>query len=112
MGDGRGHWEGNTLVIESTNFTDRSAYRNANGAILRLIERFARVAPDQVRWEVTIEDPSTWTRPWSFAMPLRMDDREAILEYACHEGNLGLKHLISIANTEEAAADQAVEKRK
>jgi hypothetical protein len=108
MGDGRGHWEGNTLVVESTNFTDRSAYRNANGGTLRLIERFTRVAPDKVRWEVTIDDPSTWARPWSFEMPLRMDDREAILEYACHEGNLGLKHLISIANTEEAAADEAV----
>ncbi len=110
MGDGRGHWEGNTLVVESTNFTDRSAFRNANARTLRLIERFTRIAPDKVRWQVTVDDPSTWTRSWSFGMPLRMDDREAILEYACHEGNLGLKHLIGIANIEEAAAGDAGKK--
>ena len=110
MGDARGHWEGSTLVVETTNFTDRSAYRNADGATLRLVERFTRTAPDRVKWEVTIDDPSTWTHAWAFSMPLRMDDREAILEYSCHEGNLGLKHLISIANTEEAEADAAVRK--
>jgi hypothetical protein len=106
MGDARGHWDGNTLVVESTNFSDRSAFRNADGKTLHLIERFTRVAPDKVRWEVTVDDPSTWTRPWSFGLPLRMDDREAILEYACHEGNLGLENLIHIASLEQAAAER------
>ena len=110
MGDARGHWDGNTLVVETTNFTDRSAFRNANGGTLRLVERFTRVAPDRVTWEVTVDDPSTWMKPWMFSMPLRMDDREAILEYSCHEGNYGLQNLIVIARGEQQAADDAAKK--
>src|SRR6266576_7202031 len=63
MGDARGHWEGDTLVVETTNFKERSAYRNANGGTLKLTERFAKTAPERIRWSVTVEDPSTWTRP-------------------------------------------------
>jgi hypothetical protein len=108
MGDARGHWEGETLVVDTTNFTDRSAYRNSNGATLRIVERFTPVAPDRLKWQVTVDDPATWTRPWTIAMPLRMDDREAILEYSCHEGNVGLRDLISIASTEQSKADELV----
>jgi hypothetical protein len=97
MGDSRGHWEGNTLVIETTNFSDRSAYRNANAGTLRLIERFSRPAPGRVEWAVTVDDPLTWTRPWTFTMPLTMDDREAVLEFACHEGNYALPNILSAA---------------
>ena len=57
MGDARGRWEGNTLVVESTNFKDRSTYRNANAATLRLVERFTRTSPDKVEWSVTVNDP-------------------------------------------------------
>jgi hypothetical protein len=102
MGDGRGRFEGDTLVIETTHFDPKSAYRNANTARLRLIERFTPVAPDKVEWSVTVDDPTTWTEPWTFAMNLtRTDDRQAPFEYACHEGNYGLSNLLSGARTAE-----------
>ncbi|HET9363129.1 MAG TPA: hypothetical protein VFO58_25440, partial [Vicinamibacterales bacterium] len=87
MGDPRGHWEGSTLVVETTNFKDRSTYRNAIAATLRLVERFTRTAPGRIEWTVTVSDPSTWTKPWTFSMPLTMNDAEPVLEFACHEGN-------------------------
>ena len=101
MGDARGHWEGATLAIETTNFKDRSAYRNANAATLRLVERFTRTAPDKIEWTVTVDDPTTWTKPWTFGMRLTMDDREPVLEYACHEGNYALPHILSGARAVE-----------
>ena len=98
MGDARGRWDGDTLVVETTNFKDRSTYRNANAATFRLIERFTRTAADRLEWKVTIDDPSTWTRPWTFAMPLVMNDREAILEFACHEGNYAIPNILNAGN--------------
>lgn len=94
MGDARGHWDHDTLVVETTNFKDRSTYRNANAATLRLVERFTAIASDRLEWRVTIDDPSTWTRPWTFAMPLVKNDREAILEFACHEGNYAVPNIL------------------
>jgi len=101
MGDARGHWEGDTLVVETGNFRDDSAYRSADASTLRLTERFTRVAPDKVQWSVTVEDPSTWTSPWTFSLPLTISDREPIFEYACHEGNYGLRNILSAARAEE-----------
>ncbi|HLG56443.1 MAG TPA: hypothetical protein VI485_13990 [Vicinamibacterales bacterium] len=101
MGDARGHWEGDTLVVETTNFKARSTYRNANPATLRLVERFTRSAADTVEWRVTVEDPSTWARPWTFAIPLTMNDSEAVFEYACHEGNQGIRNILSGIRTAE-----------
>jgi len=98
MGDARGRWDGDTLVVETTNFKDRSTFRNANAATLKLVERFTRTAGDRLEWKVTVDDPSTWTRPWTFAMPLVMNDREAILEFACHEGNYAIPNILSTAN--------------
>jgi len=106
MGDPRGHWEGDTLVVETTNFRDDGAYRNANGATLRLIERFTRIAPDKVRWSVTVDDPKTWTKPWTFSMPLTMDDSQPVLEYSCHEGNYGLQNILKAARSEERKAEK------
>ncbi len=103
MGDARGHWEGNTLVIETTNFTQRSTYRNANAATLRLVERFTRTAADRIEWAVTVDDPMTWTRPWTFAMPLTMNEREPVLEFACHEGNYAIRNILSGARAAERA---------
>jgi hypothetical protein len=97
MGDARGHWDGDTLVVETTNFKQRSTYRDANASTLRLIERFTRTAGDRLEWSVTVDDKATWTRPWTFSMPLVMNDREAILEFACHEGNYALPHVLSAA---------------
>jgi hypothetical protein len=101
MGDGRGHWEGDTLVVETTNFRERSVYRNANPDVLKLTERFTRVAPDKVRWAVTVDDASTWTRPWTFAMPLTLNDKEPMMPYECHEGNYAMANILSGARAEE-----------
>ena len=101
MGDARGRWEGDSLVVETTNFRDRSTYRNANAATLRLVERFTRTAADRIEWAVTVDDPSTWTRRWTFAMPLTMNDREGVLEFACHEGNYAVPNILSAARSAE-----------
>jgi hypothetical protein len=100
MGDARGRWEGDTLVVTTKNFKDRSVYRNANAETLTLTERFQRIAPDQVRWTVTVDDPSTWTKPWTFSLPLTADPNPLPL-YECHEGNYGLKNILSAARAEE-----------
>lgn len=72
MGDARGRWEGDTLVVTTRNFKERSAYRNANPETLTLTERFQRMAADKVRWTVTV--PATWTKPWTFSLPLTAHD--------------------------------------
>jgi hypothetical protein len=108
MGDARGRWEGDTLVVETTNFKARSAYRNANPETLRLVERFTRVAPDKIRWAVSVDDPATWVRPWTFAVPLTISDREPLMPYECHEGNYAMTNILSGARSEErAVADDA-----
>jgi hypothetical protein len=103
MGDSRGRWDGDTLVVETTNFKERSVYRNANPATLKVVERLVRVSPTQVRWTVTLDDPSTWTRPWTFSLPLTADD-QPMPAYECHEGNYGLKNILSAARAEEREA--------
>jgi hypothetical protein len=107
LGDARGRWDGTTLVVETTNFTEKThfGYNNRyNSDRLRLVERFTPVAPGTLRWEVTVDDPATWTRPWTFAMPLTRDESQPIFEYACHEGNRGLVNILTGARAEEAAA--------
>ena len=96
MGDPRGRWEGNSLVVETTNFTSAAAYRNANADTLRVIERFTRVSPDRIEWTATLDDPATWTRPWTIAMPLTADPHP-ILAFECHEHNYGLRNILSAA---------------
>jgi hypothetical protein len=108
MGDPRGHWEGNTLVVETTNFTDKTAIGvNGNGTFnseaLRLVERFTPVSPSAVEWRVTVNDPLTWTQPWTFALTLTKDDSQGVFEYACHEGNYGLRNILSAARAEDRA---------
>jgi hypothetical protein len=104
MGDARGRWEGNTLVVESTNFKDQIAYRNANGETLKLTERFTATSPGALEWSTTVDDPSTWTRPWTFAMRLtKKDPSQQPFEYACHEGNYGLRNILSGARADERA---------
>jgi hypothetical protein len=101
LGDARGHWEKDSLVVETTRFKDRSTYRNANAATLRLVERFTRTSATRLEWAVTVDDPSTWTKPWTFSMPLTMNDGEAVLEFACHEGNYAVPHILSAARAAE-----------
>ena len=104
LGDARARWDGNTLVVETTNFTNKThmGYNNRyNSEKYKLTERFTPVAPNRLQWQVTIDDPDTWTRPWTFTMPLMKDDTQQVFEYGCHEGNLGLEHILSAARAEE-----------
>ena len=101
LGDARGRWDGDALVVETTNFKDRSTYRNASAATLRLVERFTRTAPNRIEWTVTVDDRATWMRPWTFSMPLTMNDREHILEFACHEGNYAVPNILSAGRANE-----------
>jgi len=104
LGDARGHWEGTTLVVVTTNFTDKThfGYNNRyNSEKFTLTERFTPVAPNTLQWQVTFNDPEVWTRPFTFVMPLIRDSGQPVFEYACHEGNLGLEHILSAARAEE-----------
>ena len=102
MGDSRGRWEGDTLVVETTNFSEKNAYRGASPN-LRLIERFTRTDASTLTYEFTVNDPETWTAPWTGRIPLlRLD--ENLYEYACHEGNRGMEGILKGARTEEREA--------
>ncbi len=108
-GDSRGRWEGDTLVVETTNFTDRTPFRGPPATArqdifssdrLRVVERFTRVDADTIRYRFTVDDPGTWVRPWSGEMIMRRWDGP-IYEYACHEGNYGLGFILSAARAAE-----------
>ena len=103
MGDARGRWDGDTLVVETTNFLPEAANRGASEK-LRIIERFKPVGPNRVEWSVTFDDAATWTRPWTQTMNLTKDATQSPFEYACHEGNYGLRNILSAARSEEKAA--------
>ena len=111
MGDSHGRWEGDTLVVETTNFNGRtgSYVRNGDGnpttEALRLVERYRLQDADTLHFEVRIEDPRTWRRPWTVAFPVLRDDDYVMYEYACHEGNYALANILRTVR----AAEQAVE---
>jgi hypothetical protein len=92
-GDSRGRWEGDTLVVETTNFSPRSNFRGSSEN-LHLTERFTRVSPDLIEYRIIVNDPTTWVRPWTILVNLRRTD-EKMFEYACHEGNYGLFGILS-----------------
>ena len=99
FGNSRGKWDGNSLVVETTNFLPANG-RGRRGvpyglANLTLTERFTRIAPNKVEWTVTYDDPLTWTQPWTHSFPLTEDNSQLIFEYACHEGNYGMANLLS-----------------
>jgi hypothetical protein len=121
MGDSRGHWEGNTLVIETTNFTDKDAI-GSNGAgypgdpghhsaDLKLTERLTRLDANTLNYQATIDDPKTWTQPWTILIPLKRDDKYQLFEYACHEGNIALSDILSGARADEVKGDELKEKK-
>jgi hypothetical protein len=95
LGDARAHWEGDTLVIRTTNFNGRTSYRGASDKLV-LTERFRRLDADTLRYEMTVEDPATWTRPWTAALNLK-PQRDQMYEYACHEGNNAMRNMLSAA---------------
>ena len=109
MGDSRGYWEGDTLVVETANFTDQTASFNPSvvsamgtGTTLRLTERFTRIDDDTLLYEYTIDDPATFTRPFTVALPMKRGT--GMYEYACHEGNYGLMNMLAGARAEEREA--------
>jgi len=92
MGDARGHWEGTTLVVETTNL---KANTRGSSAALRVVERFTRTGRDSIDYQVTFIDPATWIAPWTAALDMkRRPDDAGVFEYACHEGNYGLEHML------------------
>jgi hypothetical protein len=109
MGDSRGRWDGDTLVIDTTNFTDRTTFRGS-GAGLHLVERLRRIDAHAIEYRFTLDDPTTWTRPWTVAYPIVKTDG-LIYEFACHEGNYGLRDILTGARYEEKIAEEAARKR-
>jgi hypothetical protein len=106
MGDSRGHFDGDTLVVETTNFDPRAPGVGPNGGgrisgALTIVEHITRVAADRLVWRMTFEDPKTWTRPFTIELPLRRDDNYGMFEYACHEGNYALRNILSAARADE-----------
>jgi len=102
LGDSRGHWEGDTLVVDVTNFSPKDDYRGSGGG-LHLIERYKRSEDGGLRYEVTVEDPDTWARPWTAALNLRPQPA-GMFEYACHEGNYAMKNMLTASRVGEARA--------
>ena len=98
-GDPRGRWEGDTLVVETTNFSGKTNFKGSQEG-LRLVERFTRTAPDALLYEVTVTDPDTWTRPWTARIPIRASDGP-LFEYACHEGNYAMHNTLAGARAAE-----------
>ena len=102
LGDSRGHWEGETLVVDTTNYKPRS-FMSMSSERLHVIERFTRTGPENLKYEVSIDDPDTWTKPWSLMIPLKRSS-DPFFEYACHEGNIGLAGILGGARADEQAA--------
>ncbi len=98
-GDSVGRWEGDTLVVDTTNFSQNAGFRGAT-ANMHLVERFTRIEQDTLRYEFTVDDPGTWTRTWSASIPMTRTD-ELIYEYACHESNYGLEGVLKGARYED-----------
>jgi hypothetical protein len=101
LGDSRGHWEGNTLVVDTTNFTDKTHFRGADRN-LHLVERFTRTDPNTILYEFKVDDPTAFTKPWTAQAPLTKT-AGPIYEYACHEGNYSMFNVLKGARTQEAA---------
>jgi hypothetical protein len=107
-GDSRGHWEGNTLVVDTINFKRETSLPNS-GANIHLVERFTRTDADTLLYEFTVEDPTMWTRPWTAVVPMRKSE-DLIYEYACHEGNYAMASILAGARAAEKAAEEAAKK--
>ena len=105
MGDSRGRWEGDTLVVETTNFLRETSFRGGvTTSDLRLTERFSRASDRTLIYEVTVDDPNAWDRPWTYRLPMTSND-QPLYEYACHEGNYGLYNILAGAREEENAQE-------
>jgi hypothetical protein len=108
MGDSRGRWEGDTLVVESRNFTNRTAVGGATHSEgLRLTERFTRIDPEMIDYEIHIDDPATFTKPWTFRMTITSQPDYEIYEYGCHEGNMAMRNALAAERAYEKAVEEA-----
>jgi len=107
LGDSRGRWDGNTLVVETSNFRadDGVVYGDADPETFRIVERFTRVAPNRIDYTFTVEDPRTWTRPWTAMIPGNKTD-DQLYEYACHEDNYDMVHMLAGGRARERDAVQ------
>jgi hypothetical protein len=103
MGESHGKWEGNTLVVETTNYLSASIAGTPTSDALRVIERFTRIADDTLRYQATVDDPQTWAEPWTISFDLTEDPEYPLIEYACHEGNYALANILRAARRAEAA---------
>jgi len=108
FGDSRGHWEGDTLVVETANFSDKTNYRGS-GATLHMLEHFRRTGKNSVEYRLTVSDPTTWTKAWTIEEHMRTSEGD-LYEYACHEGNYGLHNILEEARDDEKAAAAAATK--
>jgi hypothetical protein len=108
-GDSLGRWEGDTLVVETTNFTGKTRFQGSTET-LRVIERFTRADADTIDYRFTVDDPDTWTKPWTAAIPMMKIDDSRLFEYACHEGNYDLGNILRSARTQEREAREAATK--
>ena len=106
-GDSRGRWEGDTLVVETVNFQDHDAYSTWRGSSkdMKLVERFTLVDADTLSYEFTVNDPATWTSPWTAEVPMKRNDLP-MFEYACHEGNYSMDAMLAGARAEERKSEQ------
>jgi hypothetical protein len=109
-GDSRGRWEGNTLVVDTRNFYDTTSFRGSSPS-MRLVERFTRVDAETLLYEFTVEDETTWTRPWTVQIPMTRTE-DLIFEYACHEGNYGMEGILAGARAQDQAAEEAAKTRR
>jgi hypothetical protein len=107
-GDSRGHWEGNTLVVDTTNFKRETSLPNSS-VNTHLVERFTRTDANTLLYEFTVEDPTMWTRPWTAVVPMRKSG-DPIYEYACHEANYAMTGILGGARAAEKAAEEAAKK--
>ena len=111
-GESHGHWDGDTLVVETTSFLRETSFqRGSSDEHLRLVERFTRVSPGTLLYEATIDDPTVWSQVWTYEIPMQFND-QPLYEYACHEGNYGLYNILAGARAEEAAAEAAMNASK
>src|SRR5262245_47677494 len=106
MGDARGHWEGDTLVVVTTNYREAGAYGGASSA-LKTTERFKPTGPNTIDWSIRFDDAHTWARPWSFGMLLTRDPQSQLFEYGCHEGNEGMRNMLKAARDAEKKGSKA-----
>jgi hypothetical protein len=100
-GDARGRWEGNTLIVDTTNFSDKTNFRGSRET-LHIVERFTREG-DEIHYEVTVDDSTVWTKPWTAALTLARQPDDALFEYACHEGNNSMRNILSASRAAEKA---------